>query len=758
MTPDNSQHLTVVPSGRMPSRSMVSRARADREASPARVRSPHEMTPLQRFGHLVRRHGLQLLVVLFAVAWMGNAYGHARRPVAYGAGAILAVTAFAGLIFRLQRARRGMRVPLRTDVTLALLAAQVVFATLQVTGDRQSTLYPLLYLVAAFYAVAPWSRRVSVALILTVIVENALRYLSTDALGLEWGALVVQSAFIGSFALLYNLILSARLWSSRVAQQQAVALRLREAEESARSLRLVVADRSRDQRGPADEDELARRLLLGAILEVERSVGSIIEGASLALGGHALALYWLSSDEATIELRDGRSPAGLLTPGPLPAGDGVLGSVLRHSQPVRQTGKIPGVNWYERNVAIRSVAAVPVIERAVDGTGYVRGVLLADRMEPEPFAEKDVTFLIEIARQISRAVEAERLVGELHRAKDAQDRLQRASEKLNNAATLHDVTRTAVQVAQELVPALDLIAITRLEHNGENAVHIVAAAEGARAKEVDGLVYDDNDGLVSQVVRVGAPLPPKPPAILERVKLFDVKLAGMSALRVTPLHAGGKVIGTLVTASKQRGALDGEARRRIEGLAIVAAGALSRALALEQVAALATTDGLTGIANRRSLETLGERLFREAARYHRDFSVIIADVDHFKKVNDGYGHAAGDEVLKGVAAILRDTARSADVVGRFGGEEFVLVLPNTNADGAKLFAERLRVAIERASFTTPGGQLHVSASFGVASFPGDGGAWPDLVAAADDALYMAKASGRNRVLVARPRQDRLKTA
>jgi diguanylate cyclase (GGDEF)-like protein len=285
----------------------------------------------------------------------------------------------------------------------------------------------------------------------------------------------------------------------------------------------------------------------------------------------------------------------------------------------------------------------------------------------------------------------------------------------------------------------------------------VAAAEGARAREVDGLVYDDNDGLVAQVVRVGAPLPPKAPALLERVKVFDLKLRAIGSLRVMPLMAGGKVIGTLVASSAHRNVLEGEARRRIDALSVLTAGALDRAIALDQVSQLATTDGLTGIANRRQLDHTGDRIVKEAARYQRPVAAIMTDVDYFKRVNDGYGHVAGDDVLKGLASILREEARASDLVGRYGGEEFMVLLPNTDAEGARLFAERLRARLEAAEFATQGGLLRVTASFGVSTVNPGSGTLADLIANADAALYRAKESGRNRVEVALT-EERRKTA
>jgi two-component system cell cycle response regulator len=163
---------------------------------------------------------------------------------------------------------------------------------------------------------------------------------------------------------------------------------------------------------------------------------------------------------------------------------------------------------------------------------------------------------------------------------------------------------------------------------------------------------------------------------------------------------------------------------------------------------LATTDPLTGVLNRRALtDRLAGELDR-ARRYDLVLTLLMIDLDHFKSINDTYGHLVGDEVLREVSAILQREVRTVDLVARYGGEEFVVVLPETGEDGANTFAERVRQRIaEHRVVTGDGGKpLSVTVSIGVAAFPSPGiGETDDLVARADEALYRAKAQGRNRV-------------
>ena len=162
---------------------------------------------------------------------------------------------------------------------------------------------------------------------------------------------------------------------------------------------------------------------------------------------------------------------------------------------------------------------------------------------------------------------------------------------------------------------------------------------------------------------------------------------------------------------------------------------------------MAETDGLTGLDNRRHIEERLQESFEHASRLNEPLSVVMCDLDKFKSVNDSYGHQAGDAVLQQFAAILRGTAREIDRLGRYGGEEFLCVLPGTVLDAAVTFAERVRKEVEGHAFTFDGGTIHRTASFGVAGWPHPSVTSPDaLVKSADDALYVAKETGRNKVV------------
>jgi diguanylate cyclase (GGDEF)-like protein len=167
----------------------------------------------------------------------------------------------------------------------------------------------------------------------------------------------------------------------------------------------------------------------------------------------------------------------------------------------------------------------------------------------------------------------------------------------------------------------------------------------------------------------------------------------------------------------------------------------------EELRRMAVTDALTGLHNRRHVEELLHEMFEHSIRLHEPLACTMFDLDHFKSVNDTYGHQAGDAVLQQLAGILKASAREIDRVGRYGGEEFIVLLPGTVLDAAVTFAERARQQVESHTFTFEGGSLRRTMSCGVAAFPHPRIEHREaLVKAADDALYVAKELGRNRVV------------
>ncbi|MDH5473462.1 MAG: GGDEF domain-containing protein [Gammaproteobacteria bacterium] len=160
---------------------------------------------------------------------------------------------------------------------------------------------------------------------------------------------------------------------------------------------------------------------------------------------------------------------------------------------------------------------------------------------------------------------------------------------------------------------------------------------------------------------------------------------------------------------------------------------------------LANIDDLTGLNNRRAFFTQGHRAFQQAKRFGHAISVIMMDIDHFKQINDTYGHSVGDDVLQAISKPLQTLSREIDIIGRMGGEEFAFILPETGIDEAACLAERLRSEIEKIKTSHGVHIISVTASFGVVTYNNDKDNLESLITKADDALYVAKKKGRNQI-------------
>ena len=211
-----------------------------------------------------------------------------------------------------------------------------------------------------------------------------------------------------------------------------------------------------------------------------------------------------------------------------------------------------------------------------------------------------------------------------------------------------------------------------------------------------------------------------------------------------PLTVGGEVIGSVLLS--RPAPYSAAEEQRIRESVSQAAPVLANLHNLAVAEVRAATDGLTGLPNKRAVTDALKRTFAQATITKSPLGLLLLDLDLFKRVNDQYGHAAGDQVLAGVGAALRSVLRNQDFAGRNGGEEFAILLPDTDIATALEIAERVRAAI--AEITPPGTDVPVTVSIGVAGFPGHARTLDRLERLADAALYVAKRQGRNRVELA----------
>ena len=219
------------------------------------------------------------------------------------------------------------------------------------------------------------------------------------------------------------------------------------------------------------------------------------------------------------------------------------------------------------------------------------------------------------------------------------------------------------------------------------------------------------------------------------------------SILIVPLNIGSKTIGILSTQSYQSNMYTKSDREMLELLATNVAIAIENSRLFNEVQHLAIIDPLTGLYNRRKFDELATIEFTRAKRYRRPICAIMIDLDQFKQVNDTYGHIVGDQALSSVASLCKDNLRNIDILGRFGGEEFVILLPETKITEAKATAERLRIDCQENEFVTTGGTISLTISLGIVEIDSSCKTLEDLIDRADQALYASKRAGRNTVTI-----------
>ena len=294
---------------------------------------------------------------------------------------------------------------------------------------------------------------------------------------------------------------------------------------------------------------------------------------------------------------------------------------------------------------------------------------------------------------------------------------------------------------------------TRLERMTETAARPDAPAPSpASVRFGEGLVGRVAERRVPLLVRDGARDPRLTPGEQRRRMAGSFSKIGSFSMMLLPLVAGDETVGVVQFERDAPGAFTDRDLARVRALASQAAATIANVHSHRDVYNQAVTDALTGLYNRRHMQEVLLEERRRAHRYGHPLSVIMLDVDSFKTYNDTYGHVQGDLLLRMAAEILRENVRGVDIVGRYGGEEFIIVLPETPSAEAYQTAERLRQAVARTVFpgfpTDPGLVVFKTISLGVATFPDSTDDPQALVTLADNALYRAKRGGRNQTIMA----------
>jgi two-component system cell cycle response regulator len=636
----------------------------------------------------------------------------------------------------------GVRSSLR-EFRLLFVTSSLVMLGADFASTTGIMFYPLVFLLMLY--AGTFSSTTSLASVVLYVI--ALRWITaggpvTASAVIECLTFSVLVVVFGVFGIFF---LKAEVVRLRASSRRAIEQYFQGIVDMARSFRFISMPSARLQ-GVKEDNKVKILSIQSALEETRTTVYTMLETLRQGCGLYTCVVLWLDAGSTSLRVIEASTASENISRGEIPPLYGLTGAAVNHGRPLSvcpvdlRTKVIP---YYEKVEEIRSICVVPVIEGK-----DVRGVLCADRLTEDPFTPEEEQLFERVSEQIVRVVRTERTIITMARSRHEQSKLYRAASRLKDAVREDQVVEVLFDSARDIMK-WDFAAFTTFDRGRRS--HCIAFAEGRGAEDLRGLVFTSNEGLVSQTVKIGHALPWKGEYDPQNQIIFTkrVKFKDMRSLYVIPVIAGEKALGTVVLAARRPGAFSAEKNRLLQVIVDQSAVAYQNARNMQALERMATTDSLTGLFNRRVfMEALG-RKFQSARRFGRELSVVITDLDRFKSVNDTYGHHVGDEVLKMFAEVLRESARSVDLVARWGGEEFVVLCEETGRDAACQVAERIRSGMQaRLLQVNEETTLQVTCSLGVATYPLDADSPHGLVERADAFLYTAKNQGRNRVVSA----------
>ena len=415
----------------------------------------------------------------------------------------------------------------------------------------------------------------------------------------------------------------------------------------------------------------------------------------------------------------------------IPLGKGLIGSSGKLKRPIYAPDVSKDPRYIPANPVTRSELSIPLMVRE-----EVVGVLDCQSDKLDAFDQETIDLLTLFSTQASIALQNAELYT-LEQRKATQ--LEAVNAIARQSTAVLELSELMEKVCGVIVQSFEVDHVAILLKEDDKLALRAHSGRLTLAMPIGSLILA-GAGLCGRALLTGK-------TVLENdVSAVIGYVAGVkeaASEMCIPLIAFGETLGVLVLDSGSTGAFRDEDVQTLESVADMCATAIQNAYYFERVRQMAYLDGLTGIFNRRFFELRIMQEIERANRYGLALSVIMMDIDHFKRINDEFGHLLGDEVLKQVSRLFSQHLRKPDVLCRFGGEEFAILLPETTGESALAAAEKLRQIV--AGYPFPGIPRPVTFSAGVAEFPRNGRTRDELVQAADAALYSSKQSGRDRV-------------
>ncbi len=633
----------------------------------------------------------------------------------------------------------GRELGSRPAILVALSVILFINGLGSMTGGIRSPWWPAYLVLMAVVAARFerwWHQALFVAAISGLEGWQIIWRSAPETLATEFSRLGVGAALILSLLVAVRVLYGREQWRLRETLEEHRRLRS-EAEE------LELMEEYRREPEPESISPKGRETRwMSNVVDLKRDLGRLLNLARRALGAQTVALFQLREARDRLTLWHAAISGPAVNPEiDIRNGEGVIGGVAKIRGPVLLTDLEPGdvrTGYYLEEPRVRSLIAVPVNEESV-----LRGVLVADSPEAEAFGKAEQELLEGFSQEVTVILENQRVKLRREKKSEQRDTLRLLSDALSSTLKVDVMLNKMVELTGEVLP-FEHCAVFLTDPERRRLVLRVQRGDLFEEKKEVTLALDQ--GLIGRIASQRNPFIFSD--LQERKRKTELVPGYRCRVRVrsfvgVPIPLEDEQVGVYFLTSTKPRCFDSRDQETLTLLANQAAVLISNAFLHQRVEKMAVTDGLTGLNNHRHFQ---ERLTDELERTNRHgepLTLLILDIDHFKKINDSYGHPFGDKVLHTIAQHLFRLTRKNDYVARNGGEEFAIIMVNTDRRGCRTMAQRILKTIRSMKFSHEGILFPVGVSIGAAVFPDDGRTREELIQRADQALYYAKESGRD---------------
>lgn len=476
---------------------------------------------------------------------------------------------------------------------------------------------------------------------------------------------------------------------------------------------------------PFDEDRFSH--LVKSILETQKELKAMLNFTKKVTNADSAILFILEGDNLVLKASTEDISLELTY-----TEKGYLSGIIKEKKPLIQPklkGSFLGLG-HQYTKTTGSFLCVPVL----DGDVPLGAIVIGSNKE-NAFGESEKDIAGEFALQAKQILKRTRTYIEVERCTKGFKALHEASRTFSTSLEVEKIAEGFVEHVSGMVSS--------------SAVGFFIADKGKlrviakRGFEPEKEAFYPKGTYFDLIVRNKQPLHFS--HLDKKQAVYPFKVTDTKTFLGIPIIPEKEVLGVLVVTSKEPDAISSFQVQLMKTIADQAAMSIINAHLHKQVERLAITDGLTDLYNHKHFQEKLNEEFQRIKRIPQPISLMLIDIDHFKKINDAYGHPAGDTVLKNLAKVLKKSLRGIDILARYGGEEFVAVSMGTEGSGAKKMAERLRSSVMNSPFFINETKLTITLSIGLATHPNDAATKDELINKADQALYYAKENGRNQV-------------